>query len=268
LSFNNINDTSGAIELLKEYEEPTVIAVKHANPCGVGSAETIYDAYMKAYEADPVSIFGGIVAANREIDEKTAEQINRIFIEIVVAPSFSDAALNILTAKKNIRILKLIKISGEVPEQAVDMKKVLGGLLIQEYNRYLLEENNIQYVTDRKPSDKEMEDMLFAMRVVKHTKSNAIVLAKNKQTIGIGPGQANRITSAKIAIEYAGGKSKGSVMASDAFFPFSDVVEAAASAGISAIIQPGGSVRDQESIDACNKYGIAMIFTGMRHFKH
>jgi phosphoribosylaminoimidazolecarboxamide formyltransferase/IMP cyclohydrolase len=268
LSFNNINDTNGAIELLKEYEEPTVIAVKHANPCGVGSAETIYDAYMKAYEADPVSIFGGIVAANREIDEKTAEQINRIFIEIVVAPSFSDAALNILTAKKNIRILKLIKISDEVPEQAVDMKKVLGGLLIQEYNRYLLEENNIQYVTDRKPSDKEMEDMLFAMRVVKHTKSNAIVLAKNKQTIGIGPGQANRITSAKIAIEYAGGKSKGSVMASDAFFPFSDVVEAAASAGISAIIQPGGSVRDQESIDACNKYGIAMIFTGMRHFKH
>jgi phosphoribosylaminoimidazolecarboxamide formyltransferase/IMP cyclohydrolase len=268
LSFNNINDTNGALDLLKEFEEPTVVAVKHANPCGVGSADNIYDAYMKAYEADPVSIFGGIVAANREIDAKTAEEINKIFVEIVIAPSFSEAALKILTQKKNIRILELKDISAKFPTGTFDMKKVGGGLLVQEIDNQLLNMDEIKYVTDRKPTEKEMEDLIFAWKLVKHTKSNAITLAKDKQSVGVGPGQANRVTAANIAINYAGDKAKGAVLASDAFFPFPDTVEAAAKAGITAIIQPGGSIKDQESIDACNKYGIAMIFTGMRHFKH
>ncbi|HHW48429.1 MAG TPA: bifunctional phosphoribosylaminoimidazolecarboxamide formyltransferase/IMP cyclohydrolase [Clostridiaceae bacterium] len=268
LSYNNINDANGALELLKEFDEPTVVAVKHANPCGVASADNIYDAYIKAYEADPVSIFGGIIAANREIDEKTAEEINKIFIEIVIAPSYTEKALEILSRKKNIRILELSGIAAKVPDGTYDMKKVVGGLLVQGYNNSLIDMNEIKYVTEKKPSGKQMEDLVFAMKVVKHTKSNGIVLAKDKQTIGIGPGQTNRIMAARIAIEYGGERTKGAVMASDAFFPFPDCVEAAAAAGVEAIIQPGGSLRDQESIDACNKHGIAMIFTGMRHFKH
>ncbi len=268
LSFNNINDTNGALDLLKEFDETTVIGVKHANPCGVGSAENIYDAYMKAYEADPVSIFGGIVAANREIDGKTAEEINKIFVEIVIAPSFSEEALAILTQKKNIRVLELKDIDKKHSAGTFDMKKVAGGLLVQDIDRELLDMDNIQYATEKKPTEQEMKDLIFAWKLVKHTKSNAITLAKNGQSVGVGPGQANRITAANIAINYAGENAKGAVMASDAFFPFPDCVEAAAKAGISAIIQPGGSIRDKESIDACNKYGIAMIFTGMRHFKH
>ncbi|NLY18447.1 MAG: bifunctional phosphoribosylaminoimidazolecarboxamide formyltransferase/IMP cyclohydrolase [Clostridiaceae bacterium] len=268
LSFNNINDTNGALDLLKEFDEPTVVAVKHANPCGVGSGDTIYEAYMKAYEADTVSIFGGIVAANRVIDAKTAEEMNKIFLEIVVAPSFTKEALEILGIKKNIRLLKLTDISRKYPKNAIDIKKVGGGLLVQEINNSLYNDDDLVVVTKKQPTAEELETMKFAMKVVKHTKSNAIVVAKSKQTIGIGPGQPNRITAAMLAIEHGGEKCRGAVMASDAFFPFSDCVEAAAKAGITAIIQPGGSIRDQESIDACDKYGIAMVFTGMRHFKH
>jgi len=268
LSYNNINDTNGAIELLKEFDEPTVVAVKHANPCGVGSADSIYEAYIKAYEADPVSIFGGIIAANREIDARTAEEINKIFIEIVIAPSFTDEAMKILTQKKNIRILELPDISEKLPSGTYDMKKVAGGLLVQDINNQLINMDDIKVVTNKRPTEQEMKDLLFAWKVVKHTKSNGIALAKNMQSIGIGPGQTNRITALELAIKYGGEKVKGSVMASDAFFPFSDCVEAAAASGITAIIQPGGSIRDQESIDACNKYGIAMIFIGIRHFKH
>ncbi len=268
LSYNNINDTNGAIELVKEFDEPTVVAVKHTNPCGVGSASTIYEAYMRAYESDPVSIFGGIIAANREIDTKTAEEINKIFVEIVVAPSFSDEAFAILSQKKNIRLLKLEGIAEKVPADTLDMKKVCGGLLVQKYNNQLFNEEELKVVTEVKPTKEQMEDLIFAMKVVKHTKSNGIALAKGKMTIGVGPGQTNRIVPTRVAIEYAGERSKGAVMASDAFFPFEDCVEAAAAAGIKAIIQPGGSLNDQKSIDACNKYGIAMLFTGMRHFKH
>lgn len=268
LSYNNINDTNGAIELVKEFGEPTVVAVKHTNPCGVGSAATIYEAYMRAYESDPVSIFGGIIAANREIDAKTAEEINKIFVEIVVAPSFTDEAFAILSQKKNIRLLKLEGIEEKVPADTLDMKKVCGGLLVQKYNSQLFNEEDLKVVTDVKPTGEQMEDLVFAMKVVKHTKSNGIALAKGKMTIGVGPGQTNRIVPTRVAIEYAGERSKGAVMASDAFFPFEDCVEAAAAAGIKAIIQPGGSLNDQKSIDACNKYGIVMIFTGMRHFKH
>jgi phosphoribosylaminoimidazolecarboxamide formyltransferase/IMP cyclohydrolase len=268
LSYNNINDANGAIELIKEFEEPTVVAVKHTNPCGVGSAANIYEAYMRAYESDPVSIFGGIIAANREIDVKTAEEINKIFVEIVIAPSFSDEAFTVLSQKKNIRLLKLEGIEQKLPADTLDMKKVAGGLLVQKYNSSLYNDEDVKCVTEIKPTEEQMEDLIFAMKVVKHTKSNGIALAKGKMTIGVGPGQTNRIVPTKVAIEYAGERSKGAVMASDAFFPFSDCVEAAAASGIKAIIQPGGSIKDQESIDACNKYGIAMIFTGMRHFKH
>lgn len=268
LSYNNINDTNGAIELVKEFDEPTVVAVKHTNPCGVGSAATIHEAYLRAYESDPVSIFGGIIAANREIDAKTAEEINKIFVEIVVAPSFTEEAFAILSQKKNIRLLKLEGIAEKVPADTLDMKKVCGGLLVQKYNSQLFNEEDLKVVTDIGPTGEQMEDLVFAMKVVKHTKSNGIALAKGKMTIGVGPGQTNRIVPTRVAIEYAGERSKGAVMASDAFFPFEDCVEAAAAAGIKAIIQPGGSLNDQKSIDACNKHGIAMVFTGMRHFKH
>lgn len=268
LSFNNINDTNGALELLKEFDQTAVVAVKHANPCGVGVADSVYQAYIKAHDADPVSIFGGIVVTNREMDEKTAEEINKIFVEIVVAPSYTDKALEILCSKKNIRVLKLENIQKQYTDDEMNIKKVGGGMVIQQVDNQLLVEEKLEVVTDREPTQQEMEDLKFAWKVVKHTKSNAIVVAKQNQTLGVGPGQTNRIWAAEAAIQRAGDKVKGSVMASDAFFPFPDCVEAAAKAGITAIIQPGGSIRDQQSIDACNKYGIAMIFTGMRHFKH
>ncbi|HHY83137.1 MAG TPA: bifunctional phosphoribosylaminoimidazolecarboxamide formyltransferase/IMP cyclohydrolase [Clostridiales bacterium] len=269
LSFNNINDTNGALDLLREFDQPAVVAVKHANPCGVGTADNIYDAWKKAYDADPVSIFGGIVAANREIDAKTASEINEIFIEIVVAPGYTEEALEILRQKKNIRILELKDISAPLPSNAWDMKKTLGGLLVQEADSKLLPDDQPwQVVTDRQPTEKELEDLLFAWKIVKHVKSNGIAIAKDGQSLGIGPGQVNRIWAVEQAIDRSGEKVQGAVLASDAFFPFDDCVEAAAKAGITAIIQPGGSIKDQLSIDACNRYGIAMIFTGMRHFKH
>jgi len=267
LSFNNINDTNGALELLKEYEEPTVVGVKHTNACGVGSGYDIYDAYIKAYECDPKSIFGGIVAANRSIDYRTAEEINKIFVEIVIAPDFDEDALEILKSKKNIRLLKLENIGKKQSKNAMDIKKVNGGILLQDIDAEMYKDE-LKVVTERIPTDKEMEDLKFAWKVCKHIKSNGIVLAKNKQTVGIGPGQVNRIWAVENSIKQALVEVKGSVMASDAYFPFGDSVEAAAKAGITAIIQPGGSMRDQESIDAANKYGIAMVFTGMRHFKH
>jgi phosphoribosylaminoimidazolecarboxamide formyltransferase/IMP cyclohydrolase len=273
LSFNNINDTNGALELLKEFEEPTVVACKHANPCGVGSALNIYEAYIKAYKADPVSIFGGIVVTNREIDEKTAEEINKIFVEIVVAPSYTKEALEVLTKKKNIRVLTLENILTKQPDTAYDLKKVSGGLLVQTIDNKLLPEEELKVVTDRKPSEKEMEDLLFAWKVVKYAKSNGIAIGKDKMSLGVGPGQVNRIWACKQAIEHGvehlGENSlQGSSLASDAFFPFTDCVEEAAKAGITCIIQPGGSIRDDESIEACNKHNIAMVFTGMRHFRH
>ena len=273
LSFNNINDTHGALELLREFDEPAVVASKHSNPCGVGSGESIYEAYMKAYTSDPVSVFGGIIVANREIDEKTAEEINKIFVEIVLAPSFSDKALQILSGKKNIRLLTLSGIENKEGGRAIDIKKVSGGILIQSTDNVLLDKEGLKTVTDRTPTEKEMEDMLFAWKIVKYVKSNGIAIAKDKQSIGIGPGQVNRIWACMQAIEH-GVKNlspeavKGAALASDAYFPFSDCVEECAKAGITAVIQPGGSIRDQESIDACNKYGIAMVFTGMRHFRH
>ncbi len=267
LSFNNINDANAALETLKEFDEPAVVAVKHANPCGVGVGKDIYEAYVKAYNADDISIFGGIVALNREVDERTALEISKIFLEIVIAPAYTEEALKIITAKKNIRILKLEDISKKNASGS-DQKKVGGGLLIQDSDCMDFDIADIKYVTDRKPTEEELKDLLFTWKVVKHVKSNAIVVGKAGMTLGIGPGQTNRIWSTNMSLERSGDKARGAVIASDAYFPFGDVVEAAAKAGITAIIQPGGSVNDQLSIDACNKNGIAMIFTGMRHFKH
>ena len=268
LSFNNINDTNGALAALREFSEPTVVAVKHANPCGVGTGSDIYTAYKRAYDCDPTSIFGGIVAANRPIDKATAEEINKIFIEIVIAPDFTDEAMEILTQKKNIRLLKLPDIENKEAAGEIDIKKVSGGLLVQGVDDILFDENALNVVTDRAPTEKELEDLRLAMKVVKHIKSNGIVIAKDQATVGIGPGQVNRIWALENAIRQANTSLEGSVLASDAFFPFDDCVTAAAKAGVTAIIQPGGSIRDQESIDKANELGIAMVFCGIRHFKH
>ncbi|MEG0796500.1 MAG: bifunctional phosphoribosylaminoimidazolecarboxamide formyltransferase/IMP cyclohydrolase [Odoribacter sp.] len=267
LSYNNIGDTDGALETLKEFEEPTIVAAKHANPCGVGSADSLIEAYRKAYEADPVSIYGGIVAANREIDAATASEMAKTFLEVIVAPSFSAEALEILNKKKNVRLLQLEDILHR-DTTASKAKTVLGGLLIQELDTQLLNESEWSVVTKRQPTTTEMKDLWFAWKVVKHTKSNGIAIAKALCTTGVGPGQVSRIWALENAIRQGAERVFGSVMASDAFFPFSDCVEAAHKAGITAIIQPGGSVRDQDSIDAADRYNIAMIFTGMRHFKH
>lgn len=266
LSFNNINDSNGALEILKEFDEPTVVAVKHANPCGIGSGENLLEAYKKAYECDTISIFGGILAANRKIDEEVAKLINEIFIEVVMAPSYTKKALAILTSKKNIRVLEVPQIEKK-DYTSYDVKKVLGGILLQERDTKLLGEE-LKVVTNRKPTDKEMEDLLFGWKAVKGVKSNGVLLVKDKATIGIGLGEVNRVWAVENAIERAGDKAKGAVLASDGFFPFKDSVEALAKAGVTAIIQPGGSIRDEESIEEANKHDIAMVFTGIRHFKH
>ncbi|GAB7387767.1 bifunctional phosphoribosylaminoimidazolecarboxamide formyltransferase/IMP cyclohydrolase [Bacillaceae bacterium] len=267
LSYNNINDADAALNVVKEFEEPAVVAVKHTNPCGVGIGTTILEAYEKAYEADPVSIFGGIVAANRTIDGETARRMKEIFLEIILAPDFTEEALQILKEKKNLRLLKL----GEWEKRGkpgLRLASVDGGLLVQEKDIRQLEYTDLQVVTERRPTEEEMKQLLFAWKVVKHVKSNAIVLAKDDRTVGIGAGQMNRVGAAKIAIEQAGAKARGAVLASDAFFPMPDTVQAAAKAGVTAIIQPGGSIRDEDSIAEANKHGIAMVFTGVRHFKH
>jgi len=270
LSFCNINDANGALDVLKEMDPaaPCAVAVKHANPCGVGYGDTILEAYINAFESDPVSIFGGIVALNREIDAPTAEKLSEIFLEIIIAPSYQQEALEILTKKKNIRLLRLPGVQTPNDSSMLDLKKVSGGLLVQGQDTELLIEDNLKIVTKRLPTDEEMEQLRFAWRVVKHVKSNGVLLARGRRTVGVGPGQTNRITALELALKYAGENAKGAVLASDAFFPFDDCVKAAAAAGVTAIIQPGGSLKDEDSIKACDEAGIAMVFTGMRHFKH
>lgn len=269
LSYNNINDANAALQIVKEFEEPAVVAVKHMNPCGVGTGESIYQAYMKAYSADPTSIFGGIVAANRIIDADTAAKLSEIFLEIVLAPDFTEEALEILTKKKNIRLLKMGELSSakERTSQFV-VTSIDGGMVVQQSDVHSLDADDLQVVTDRAPSEEELKQLLFGWKVVKHVKSNAIVLASDNMTVGVGAGQMNRVGAAKIALEQAADKAKGAVLASDAFFPMGDTVELAAKHGITAIIQPGGSIKDEESIKAANENGIAMVFTGVRHFKH
>ena len=233
----------------------------------MGLGKTIHEAYINAYEADKISIFGGIIAINGIVDLATAQEINKIFVEIVVAKGFDEDALKVLEQKQNIRLLEMPNINGK-RDGFIDMKKVYGGMLMQQGDDKLFDEKDVKVVTKKAPTKEEMEQLKFCWKVVKHTKSNAIVIGKDFKTAGIGAGQTNRIWAAQQAIEHAGENAKGCVMASDAFFPFPDCVEAAAKAGITAIIQPGGSIKDELSIEACDKAGIAMIFVGMRHFKH
>ncbi len=268
LSFNNINDTHGAVETLKEFEETAVVAVKHANPCGVGTGKTLFEAYRKVHDCDPVSIFGGIVACNRKVDLKTAQEMSKIFLEIIIAPDYEKEALACLGKKKNLRLLKLEDLNQNC-RACWDMKKVSGGVLIQENDdKTFSEENPFSVVTRKEPTEKQWKDLKMAMKVVKHTKSNGIVFVKDGATIAIGTGQTNRIWAVENGIKRCAVSMKGAVMASDAFFPFDDCVAAAARAGVVGVIQPGGSVKDEDSIKKADEEGMSMVFTGMRHFKH
>lgn len=264
LSYNNIGDADAALKAVMEFDEPACVALKHQNPCGVGIGKDLAEAYDKAYEADPVSIYGGIVAFNRTVNLEVAERMHGLFLEVVIAPGYEDDALERLREKRNLRIIRTGEIS--LREGSIEFKSTGDGLLVQDEDTGLYQD--LIVVTKASPDDETMKELLFGWRVVKHIKSNGIVLARDGQTTGIGPGQVSRIWAAQNAIRQAGEKAKGSVMASDAFFPFEDVVEEAAKAGIRAIIQPGGSIRDKDSIEACDRYGIPMVFTGMRHFKH
>ena len=267
LSYNNIADANAALEIVAEFDKPAVVAVKHMNPCGVGIGDDIDVAFQKAYQADQVSIFGGIIAFNRPVTAETATKLNGIFLEIVLAPDFEPHALEILQAKKQIRLLKTSMSNGP-SAKAQRLVTVTGGLLIQDADSKQLSDDDLTIVTKAQLSAKEMEQLLFGMYVVKHVKSNGIVLVKDGMTIGIGAGQMNRVGAAKIALEQAGEKARGAYLASDAFFPMSDTVELAAKYGIKGIIQPGGSIKDADSIQACDQLGIAMVMTGFRHFKH
>lgn len=267
LSYNNIKDADAALRIAQEFTAPVAVVLKHMNPCGIGTADTITAAFQKAFEADPVSIFGGIVVLNRPVDLATAEQLSGIFLEIVIAPAFAADAFSLLAKKKNLRLLT-VEFAEATNEP--EFVSVLGGLLVQDPDDQMETAADWQVVTQRVPSDEETAALAFAWKAVKHVKSNAIVLANQQQTVGIGAGQMNRVGSVKIAIEQAeaSGNIEGAVLASDAFFPMDDSVAYAAEHGIKAIIQPGGSIKDQASIEMADKHGITMVFTGVRHFKH
>ena len=273
LSYNNIHDADAALEIIREFSEPTAVVVKHLNPCGVGQGKTILEAYTKAYEADPISIFGGIVALNRAVDLATAEKLSQLFLEIIIAPSFEPEAFTLLAKKKNIRLLTIdfSDVSGHPLASPLKLTSVLGGVLCQEGDIVAEDVADWQVVTELRPTSEEIKALEFAWKVVKHVKSNAIVVARKDQTLGVGAGQMNRIGSVEIAVAQAEEKVSSMadcVLASDAFFPKDDSVAYAAAHGIKAIVQPGGSILDQASIDKANELGIAMIFTGVRHFKH
>ncbi len=267
LSYNNILDLNAAFELVREFDAPTVVIVKHNNPCGVAQAGTVADAYQRAFEVDPVSAFGGIVAVNRPVDAPAAQKMVEIFLEAVIAPDFTADALEVLKQKKDLRLLKTGPLTGQTTDW-MDLRKVNGGLLVQDTDRQVADVGAVKTATKRAPTPEELEELLFAFTVVKHVKSNAIVLSKDKQIIGVGAGQMNRVGSARIAVEQAGEKARGAVLASDAFFPFPDTAIEAAKAGITAIIQPGGSLKDADSVKVADEHGMAMVFTGMRHFRH
>ncbi|WP_130472158.1 bifunctional phosphoribosylaminoimidazolecarboxamide formyltransferase/IMP cyclohydrolase [Candidatus Magnetaquicoccus inordinatus] len=288
LSFNNIHDANGALELVHEFQDPTVVIVKHANPCGVASSDNLLTAYQQARDCDRTSAFGGIIACNRPVSKELAQEMTAMFVEAVIAPSFEEEALALFASKKNVRLLATQTAArstapGRVaPEWTMmEMKRVLGGLLVQERDTLLLRKNELRVVSARHPSDAELRDLEFAWKVVKYVKSNAIVYARNHCTVGVGAGQMSRVDASRIAVWKAGeaarslgiaippgGAVAGSVLASDAFFPFRDGIDAAAEAGATAVIQPGGSVRDEEVIEAANAHNMAMLFTGVRHFRH
>lgn len=267
LSYNNYNDTEGALALLAEFNETCVVAVKHATPCGVGCAETSAEAWQKAYEADKESVYGGVVAFNRPVSGEAAQSLAKVFLEIIIAPSFTEEALQILCQKKNLRLLELPGIA-QPRQPGLEMRSLYGGLLVQERDTFLYNEQELRVVTKTQPTQSQMADLIMAWKLVKHARSNGIAIAKNGQSLGIGPGQVNRAWATGQALERSGDKVRGAALASDAYFPFNDSVQAAAQYGIGAIIQPGGSIRDAESIQAADEAGIAMVFTGYRHFKH
>jgi phosphoribosylaminoimidazolecarboxamide formyltransferase/IMP cyclohydrolase len=264
LSYNNIVDLEAAWNLIREFAEPACCIIKHTNPCGTAVAESLHNAYLKAYEADPVSAFGSIIAFNGSIDAGTATELAKLFVEAVIAPGYEAGALAILSSKKNLRLLSAKR---DLKSSGFELKRVAGGVLVQDADEVLLGSES-RIVTRRQPTEKERQDLYFAWRVAKHVKSNAIVLAADGRTVGVGAGQMSRVDSVKLAIEKARPTAKGAVLASDAFFPFRDGIDEAAKAGVMAIIQPGGSVRDSEVIEAADEHAMAMIFTGMRHFRH
>lgn len=268
LSYNNLVDLEAAWDLVQDFKECVAAIIKHTNPCGVARGETPVMAYKKALDADPVSAFGGIVAFNRVVDADVAKELVEIFLEAVIAPDFTAEALNILKEKANLRLLAAGEDLDNEDTKDYILKPISGGFLVQEPDRHVIDTKELKTVSGSEPGEEELDDLLFAWQVVKHVKSNAIVLAKDGVTLGIGAGQMNRVGAARIALEQAGDKAKGAVLASDAFFPFGDTVKLAAKAGVKAIIQPGGSIRDDESIKAAKDAGITMVFTGVRHFRH
>jgi phosphoribosylaminoimidazolecarboxamide formyltransferase/IMP cyclohydrolase len=266
MSFNNYNDADSALSAVREFDEPAAVVVKHTNPCGVATAETISEAYDNALATDEMSAFGGIVALNRECDAATAEAITDSFKEVVVAPSFTDEALETLHEKENLRVLRTGALEGE--RDGWTTKSVEGGLLVQERDDLRVTRDDLNIVTDAEPTDNQLDAMLFGYTVVEHVKSNAIVLARETETVGVGAGQMSRVDAVRLACDKAEKAVEGSVLASDAFFPFRDNIDLAAENGIAAIVQPGGSKRDDEVIEACDEHGIPMAFTGARCFKH
>jgi phosphoribosylaminoimidazolecarboxamide formyltransferase/IMP cyclohydrolase len=278
LSYNNLNDSDAAYELIKEFKGPTIAIIKHANPCGIATNESIIEAWKSALRTDPQSAFGGIVVCNREVTKELAEIMSKIFLEVIIAPIFSKEALKVFSSKKNLRLLKTNLINNVAVTGSKIMKDLNDGFLIQDRDLETLNIDDLNIVSIKKPNEEEIKDLIFAFKVAKHVKSNAIIYAKNNATVGIGAGQMSRIDSSQIAAIKSQKASKlaglensmaeGSVLASDAFFPFADGLIAAAEAGVTSIIQPGGSIRDDEVIEAANKLGLSMVFTGIRHFRH
>ena len=266
LSYNNIMDADAALSCLKEFNSTACVIVKHANPCGVALGANMLNVYKRAFNADSLSAFGGIIAINQPCDDILAKEISKVFVEIVLAPAFTKKSLEIFSKKKNLRILEVGNIHSR--EQLLEVRNVVGGVIVQETDTSILSEDNLQVVTENKPSDSDIKTMLFGWKVLKHVKSNGILIVKDNTTVGVGAGQVSRVDSVDIAMKKSGESIKDSILCSDAFFPFRDSIDKIAGSGIKAVLQPGGSVRDDEVISACNEHGIAMVFTGQRCFKH
>ena len=266
LSYNNIMDADAAFSCLKEFEETACVIVKHANPCGVSKGENMLEVYKQAFNADSLSAFGGVIAMNKQCDELVAEEISKVFVEIVLAPSFTKAALEIFSTKKNLRVIEVGNIKPR--EKLLEVRNVVGGIIVQETDTSVIQKQDLKTVTSTSPSDLEVETMLFGWKVLKHIKSNGILIVKDNTTVGVGAGQVSRVDSVDIAMKKSGENIQGSILCSDAFFPFRDSIDKISNSGIKAVLQPGGSVRDNEVIEACNEHGIAMVFTGQRCFKH
>ena len=266
LSYNNIMDADAAFSCLKEFEETACVIVKHANPCGVSKGENMLEVYKQAFNADSLSAFGGVIAMNKQCDELVAEEISKVFVEIVLAPSFTKEALEIFSTKKNLRVLEVGNIKPR--EKLLEVRNVVGGIIVQETDTSVIQKQDLKTVTTTSPTDSEVETMLFGWKVLKHIKSNGILIVKDNTTVGVGAGQVSRVDSVDIAMKKSGENIQGSILCSDAFFPFRDSIDKISNSGIKAVLQPGGSVRDDEVIEACNEHGIAMVFTGQRCFKH